>query len=1709
MRVETKIARHVFALFLGFFALALGSAVEAAPKNGRVVQGSGSIERSGTHTDIHQQSDFLATRWDSFNIATHESVQAHQPSSTARLLIRVDGGATNIAGTFTANGITILENQNGVQFSRGAIVNVGGLLATSSRISGVNGNHWQLNGTGGAVINHGQIVAGAGGAILAAVKVQNTGDITSKGGDVALGAGSSFTVDFAGSMVGFEITQAASGASIVNTGKIESQGGVVALSAQEAQAVRTNVVSVGGVVKATKMERRGGVVYLSGGDEGIAEVSGDVQASDKVQTTGEYVVVKEDAVVKAPEILVGGDFQGKGDVPTSRRTLVERGALLDAGAGGRVIVWSDDVTWFNGDISAPEGFAEVSGKEVLASVNLAGIDVGELLLDPADIIIAAAGTGDAVTASIAAADPGTTVTLNVATINSFAGALSLAASNTIMVDGEILKPTGNLTLIAGGVLTINANITTSAGDLALTGTGGIALTAATTTLTGGAISLTGVINETGSDARNLTINASGILTLNSNITLPTGGITGRLEITAFRVNLPSAIALAPSRLLIVFNDPAAVNFETSFDGAGVAGSTFPGIESDLIRTIFTYAPRDCGGEAVCELTSMDNVDEIGQGFRLSPTLTARTSITITGRGFVLTFGGTGPISITAPTVSIESRAINIGGRNFTITANGGTLTLGASITTTGNITLSSTGANAGITLMFNTGLEGRDISITGAIGGSGGSSFTAIASGVLTLNDNINTGTNGLVLTGTGGITLANAAGLTLRGGAVTLTGVVTADNTPLTIEAQDGIVINNNIDIGAGRLELIAGLGDGGTAFINVHDARPDPDDDTVRLTITAGSFLWAQDAQFGTGDTPPATFVLPMGVVIEGIYFGTEDSADNPDWLNVRQFQAVRYVLGDGTGDIVVPLETINAVESITLDAGADGTITFSGMGAITLAAPLITITAMAITLGDRALTITASGVLTLNFTAATTITGTGTAELSVIAENITFSGTAPRLNVPTVSLELTDEDSSFGATAPFAANSMIGTLNITTNEPAATTPLEYRDWMAAMGRNLTIASPGIIIGSTAINLGTGDLTLGGEFGVLLTNPAGLTITARDVTFPGLNLISREGVDVLAFVVVASGDIALNSNISLPAARVELRADADGDRMGMITASTFPALLASSLFLQQAGAFAANLFLASSSSRVSGAVELRITAAGVDQTIHEWMTNFRSTDFSLRGEGDVVLTSITLPAAADFGTGAVDLQAAAIALTAATTTLTGGAISLTGAISETADTRNLTITASGVLTLNSSIVLDSPTQGGLMITASLINIPGTETIGLRATPLRIEFTDPSATTEALGYMGDSERRVTVSDALVYVFAPRGCAGADICMLASPSNAALHLNPTLTAGTSITLNAGANALTFSGTGAITITSPIIMITAGSIDIGNRTLTITASGGAITLSMLTSITGTGAASVSLTAATIAGLSSSLTVDVPSISIARDVAFGTSPPVAFGAALTSLTLTTAGDQLVFNWMIIEGRSLSVTAGGRLTVNVRGGFTLGNSADLTLNGMGSIVFSSNPPPPTIGLTARDITLSSEGNITFNRDLILTASQDITLNGTIDGSANNRNFSAIATRNLTFLNTTINTGTAALTLSSSGGILLDGDAVALSGGAVTITGVINETASGSSPSHHHRFGCADAEYEDHHRNRQPHFERRVHLFGRRRRHFERRRGEHHRRD
>ena len=1355
--------RFIFALFVGF---SLGSAVEAAPRDGRVVEGAGSIERSGNHTDIRQQSDFLATSWDNFNIAAHESVQAHQPAASSRLLIRVDGGggATNIAGNYTSNGITILENRNGVQFSRGAIVNVGGLLATSSRISGVSGANWQLNGTGGAVVNHGQIAAGAGGVVLAAVRVENHGKITAQGSDVSLGAGSAFTVDFAGSLVGFEVKKAADGASLSNTGKIEAQGGIVSLSAQEAQAVRTNVVSVGGVVKATRIERRGGVVYLSGGDEGIAEVSGDVSASRKVQTTGKYVVVKDGALLKAPEILVGGDFQGGGDVPTSRRTLVEAGALLNAGKDGRVIVWSDETTWFNGDISAPGGFAEVSGKETLASVHLAGIDVGELLLDPQSITIAL-NSINTFTGSVMANDPPAgAATFGVNDINVFTGDLTLAATGFIRVQAKIDKVMGGLTLETF-ILQIDADITV-AGDLTLSVssmTDGISLTTAPNnlvTLTGRAVTINGPVsgdnpnNDTGD--RSFTITASGNITINGDINLGTRTLTltagngagaGNImnggtarTLRAATVSLTQDGAFADNLFAI---DPDTPSLTLTTGGAQEVRNWMASGTHDLNLMV--------GGDLGI---STGNVDGINNG---------------TGN---LTIAADGVVTVSAAINKPTGNLTLIAGGNLRVNANididngTNTLTLTAGMGGTGDLVACSTCTlTAGTLNLTQSSAFGGDapfifaastLSLTTNAAQTvqgwmtdGDRALSLTSGGVLTIGSNLSTGTGALTLSGT---SIALGADIVLTGAAISLTGAITvasSSNNNLTINASGVLTLNSAINLGSGILTITAderiNVPNNGTAIaamaINITFT------DSVVQTPAAGFTLAGGMATFTNANFSPApTYTYNRGCTVAVCILGAGSAFEAEPVLNAAASIMINTgtsaLTFSGTGAITITSPTVSITAGaidiggralmITANGGAltlntpgitttgDITLTAASIalsGAATLTGAAITITAPTIDIGaDRALTITASGALTLD--TVDMITGMGTAALSLTGDTLAGLSTALTLNVPTVSLELTGSDSSFGATAPFAANSGITTLTITTAADQ-----DYRGWMAppaGRNRNLTIDSQrGIRIGSTAINLGTGNLILNGELGVVLTNVAGLTITAGDFTlFTGAGFLSSPGIDVSHFVVMAGGDITTSSITLGTMARVELLADNGSIIANPDSFGGRPVIGAGVLLMRQMGIFA-DSFFNTTSSVVTGSVSFRVTGAGVDQTIHPWMAGLGRTDFSLRGVDGVTLDSITLPAAADFGTTAVDLQAATINL-GGNAVLTGGAVSLTGEITAASSSNNnLTIRASGVLTLNDNINLGTgdllinamggTTLGGaVMLTANGITISG-----------------------------------------------------------------------------------------------------------------------------------------------------------------------------------------------------------------------------------------------------------------------------------------------------------------------------------------------------------------------------------------------------------------
>jgi len=202
-------------------------------------------------------------------------------------------------------------------------------------------------------------------------------------------------------------------------------------------------------------------------------------------------------------ILIGGDTQGSNrGIQNAQFTTVASGAnlLADAGQtgdGGKVIVWSDDTTRFDGHISArggvgagDGGFAEISGKQHLALTGYADLRApngrpGTLLLDPGtvtichllgscvttqsgldtfsdDYISTQLGFSNlTITTASASAGPQNINfvdnSINI-TWNSFTD-LTLLAGNSINQRGIIAGPSGEVDLIAtNGNLTIGGSI---------------------------------------------------------------------------------------------------------------------------------------------------------------------------------------------------------------------------------------------------------------------------------------------------------------------------------------------------------------------------------------------------------------------------------------------------------------------------------------------------------------------------------------------------------------------------------------------------------------------------------------------------------------------------------------------------------------------------------------------------------------------------------------------------------------------------------------------------------------------------------------------------------------------------------------------------------------------------------------------------------------------------------------------------------------------------------------------------------------------------------------------------------------------------------------------------------------------------------------------------------------------------------------------------
>ena len=614
---------------------------------------------------------------------------------------------------------------------------------------------------------------------------------------------------------------------------------------------------------------------------------------------------------------------------------------------------------------------------------------------------------------------------------------------------------------------------------------------------------------------------------------------------------------------------------------------------------------------------------------------------------------------------------NLGAGNITLESTGADIRIQENISTTGNIILS--GVTGGI--HFNNRaaktLSGDAITLTGVVVSN--RDLTITASGTLTLNNNITTtasdiSAGNLVLTGgTGGIDLGSALTLT-GGGNITLTGAIAETANSLIITAVGTLTINSDtVDVGTGALTLtgatiILGSTSRGSEPVGTVNLRGG----AITLTATAAESVITVGrfnlSGFFLPATAPALAVTASGVLTIA--------------ANIRSVADI--TLNAGTGGIVIGTATgssaltwrgnnITLMDAVTTasTAGIDNftslTLRASGdlmVGAIDLA------NGDASAWGDLRLRAGVGGDTTGTITVTTggsTLINAGSIQFEQDGE--VFAAEPATLSIDGVDVGTTSlrsmvlvfyRGSEDQGNVTWGTVIDAGAIVMGTSADPLTTPI--MSFNGVLNSRVSIT----------INAGTGDVTFAGTDDITLEAPV-IMITAGSINTANRNLT----------ITTNGGTLTLNSNIALTGTgNLTLTSGTIQIARGPNDAAgTQRTLSGANITLTAVDGIQIGRFNGDGEFLMRGGVaNLTVTANGV-LTI---AANITVADDATAG-GDIALTGGSI-----------------VTLAARERTITGGAITLMGAATGTA---NLTITASGILTLNSDINL---TGAGLTLTLS-----------------------------------------------------------------------------------------------------------------------------------------------------------------------------------------------------------------------------------------------------------------------------------------------------------------------------------------------------------------------------------------------------------------------
>ncbi|MCP5503556.1 MAG: filamentous hemagglutinin N-terminal domain-containing protein [Chlamydiales bacterium] len=495
------------------------------PQDLQIQSGIAAAQNHEKHLHIKTSSHAIL-HWSDFSIGKGESVHFTQDHSKSVVLNRVNSNQTShLLGQLTSNGQIFLINPNGIVIGAHAHIQTAGFLASTANITNEDflKGHYLFSSPGeGEIINHGTIHCPQGDIYLLAKTIHNDGNL--EGENVSL-------------VSAYEVVVTPNRNKKVSV-RLDLDPDEVNLLTSDLETINPyeKAIHHTGTIEAFGTKEEKGKVYLIA-QKREAMVDGTITVEGgEVQVLGENVHLTQWTDIDASgatggTILIGGDYQGRNpEIFNAENVRVDRGALVRAnslkeGDGGKVIYWSDGITFMEGQTEVkggPEGgnggFIEVSGEKGLIYEGKSDRRApqgknGTILFDPEANITISGGVDTNITTTGTPPNVVISPTASSANLNNLAAGTLLSelangdvtittsytggggASGNITFSSPFSWSTNSLTCLAANDVLFNANVTnTGTGNFTVEarrlinfGTG--VVVSSTSTTTGGDITL--------------------------------------------------------------------------------------------------------------------------------------------------------------------------------------------------------------------------------------------------------------------------------------------------------------------------------------------------------------------------------------------------------------------------------------------------------------------------------------------------------------------------------------------------------------------------------------------------------------------------------------------------------------------------------------------------------------------------------------------------------------------------------------------------------------------------------------------------------------------------------------------------------------------------------------------------------------------------------------------------------------------------------------------------------------------------------------------------------------------------------------------------------------------------------------------------------------------------------------------------------------------